>query len=128
MLIWYASEIKNATCCCYCGIVAPLTVDHLIPQAKGGAHSGDNSVWACKSCNSSKDKKDLLDWLEEKDKFLALFLLRRYLKIAINFCKKNDLMEKEPDGDFDIPFSINRIPIKYPSPTEMTLYYNKSTA
>ena len=121
-------KIKNSDRCCYCGTVAPLTVDHLIPQVKGGAHSGDNSVWACQSCNSSKGKKDLLDWLEQKGKFPALFLLRRYLKIAINFCEENDLMEKEQNGNFDLPFSIKKIPIKYPSPAKMTMYYNKSSA
>lgn len=120
-------KIKNSNCCCYCGIVAPLTVDHLIPQAKGGAHSGDNSVWACQSCNSSKGKKDLLDWLEQKGKFPALFLLRRYLKIAINFCEENDLMDKKQNGDFDLPFSIKKIPIKYPSPPNMTMHYDKNS-
>ena len=117
-------KIKNSDRCCYCGILAPLTVDHLIPQAKGGAHSGDNSVWACQSCNSSKGKKDLLEWLEQKGRFPALFLLRRYLKIAINFCTENDLMEKGHNDNFELPFSINKIPTKYPSPTEMTLYYD----
>ena len=35
-----------------------------------------------------KTIKDLLDWLEQKGKFPALFLLRRYLKIVINFCEE----------------------------------------
>ncbi|MCK5540370.1 MAG: hypothetical protein KAI69_05530, partial [Deltaproteobacteria bacterium] len=77
------------------------------------------------SCISSKGKKDLLDWLEQKGEFPALFLLRRYLKIVINFCEENDLMEMETKGDFDLPFSINKIPIKYPSPAKMTMYYDK---
>jgi len=116
-------KIKNANQCCYCGTVATLTVDHLIPQAKGGVHSGDNSVWACQSCNSSKGKKDLLDWSEQKGKFPALFLLRRYLKIVIDFCEENGLMDKDKNEPGELPFSINKIPVKYPSPTEMTMYH-----
>ncbi len=116
-------KIKKANQCCYCGAEAPLTVDHLIPQAKGGAHSGDNSVWACRSCNSSKGKKDLLDWSEQKGEFPALFLLRRYLKIVINFCEVNDLMEAEVGGQFNLPFSIHKIPTQFPAPSEMKMYY-----
>jgi hypothetical protein len=40
--------------CCYCGDRELLTVDHLIPTKRGGANTGDNLVWACRSCNSSK--------------------------------------------------------------------------
>jgi len=119
-------KIRKSNQCCYCGTVAPLSVDHLIPQAKGGAHSGDNSVWACQSCNSSKGKKDLLDWSEQKGVFPALLILRRYLKIVINFCEENDLMENEKNCNSILPFSINKIPVDYPSPVEMTLYYEKS--
>ncbi len=40
--------------CSYCGSREFLSVDHLIPTKRGGANSGDNFVWACRSCNSSK--------------------------------------------------------------------------
>ena len=102
--------------------IEKLTVDHLIPQAKGGAHSGDNSVWACRSCNSSKGKKDLLDWLDQKGQFPPLFLLRRYLKIAINFCKENGFMENEITVEMNLPFQINKIPVNYPAPAELIMY------
>lgn len=39
-----------------------LTLDHVIPLAKGGAHDSNNAVPACKSCNSSKGKKLLSEW------------------------------------------------------------------
>lgn len=44
------------------------TIDHLIPRSKGGAHTWDNVVAACRQCNSRKDDKLLgkrhgeLDW------------------------------------------------------------------
>ena len=41
--------------CAYCGAAdVPLTIDHLIPIANGGAHSKENIVPACLSCNSRK--------------------------------------------------------------------------
>jgi 5-methylcytosine-specific restriction endonuclease McrA len=39
--------------CQYCGGPAE-TVDHLVPRSRGGAHSWENVVAACKSCNSKK--------------------------------------------------------------------------
>lgn len=39
--------------CQYCGGKAE-NLDHVIPQAKGGGHTWDNLVAACKRCNSRK--------------------------------------------------------------------------
>lgn len=44
--------------CAYCGReVEVLTVDHIIPKAKGGKSSFDNCVAACKPCNNRKGDK-----------------------------------------------------------------------
>jgi 5-methylcytosine-specific restriction endonuclease McrA len=41
--------------CVYCDRkMTRLTKDHIIPLSKGGNHSADNVVPACRSCNSSK--------------------------------------------------------------------------
>lgn len=42
--------------CVYCGAsnIKLLTLDHVIPQSKGGPNSWDNLVTACKFCNSEK--------------------------------------------------------------------------
>lgn len=41
--------------CAYCGVCPEvLTQDHVIPLARGGAHTFSNVVPACKSCNSRK--------------------------------------------------------------------------
>jgi predicted RNA-binding Zn-ribbon protein involved in translation (DUF1610 family) len=40
------------------------TADHVVPLCRGGAHSIDNLVIACRSCNSSKGRKTLEQWLE----------------------------------------------------------------
>ena len=42
--------------CVYCGssYLKSLTLDHVIPQSKGGANAWDNLVTACRTCNSEK--------------------------------------------------------------------------
>lgn len=46
--------------CQYCGIQANhLTIDHVIPRHRGGAHVWDNVVSACPSCNRRKGGKTL---------------------------------------------------------------------
>ena len=55
------SEGEN---CVYCGKPAE-TVDHIVPICKGGQDIAENLVPCCKSCNSSKTKKDLVDFLND---------------------------------------------------------------
>jgi 5-methylcytosine-specific restriction endonuclease McrA len=45
--------------CQYCGSAAE-NIDHVIPRSKGGAHSWDNVVAACRPCNTRKRDR-LLD-------------------------------------------------------------------
>jgi len=40
--------------CQYCGTKKDLTLDHVIPSSRGGAHSWMNLVTACKRCNARK--------------------------------------------------------------------------
>lgn len=39
------------------------TVDHVIPLSRGGQHAEGNLVPACRSCNSSKSDKLLIEWI-----------------------------------------------------------------
>ncbi len=39
--------------CAYCGKRAD-TIDHVVPRSRGGAHTWDNCVAACRTCNSKK--------------------------------------------------------------------------
>ena len=52
--------------CAYCGSTENLTLDHIVPLAKGGAHSPDNLCVLCKSCNSSKGMKNLGEWMRSR--------------------------------------------------------------
>lgn len=40
--------------CQYCGTKRDLTIDHVIPRAKGGQDTWTNLVTACKRCNARK--------------------------------------------------------------------------
>ncbi|MBM3176696.1 MAG: HNH endonuclease [Bacteroidetes bacterium] len=40
--------------CQYCGTRKDLTLDHVVPSSRGGAHAWTNLVTACKKCNTSK--------------------------------------------------------------------------
>jgi 5-methylcytosine-specific restriction endonuclease McrA len=42
--------------CQYCGKAAE-NVDHVVPRSKGGPHSWDNVVAACRRCNSRKENR-----------------------------------------------------------------------
>ena len=50
--------------CVYCGEPDPISVDHVIPFAKGGAADITNLVPACGRCNSGKRDRDLKEWLQ----------------------------------------------------------------
>lgn len=61
---WNAIRDRFHGLCAYCS--APATaLDHVVPLAKGGDHTAENVVPACRSCNGSKAAKWLGDWLRE---------------------------------------------------------------
>lgn len=48
--------------CFYCKERPGVTIDHVIPIARGGTHSIGNLVAACQKCNSSKCAKTITEW------------------------------------------------------------------
>lgn len=47
--------MRDGLRCLYCGArTRDLTLDHVMPRSQGGAHSWNNVVSACKSCNHRK--------------------------------------------------------------------------
>jgi 5-methylcytosine-specific restriction endonuclease McrA len=116
-------KLTLGTQCNYCNAQVPLSIDHVVPKYLGGADSGDNLIYACKSCNSSKGKKDLMEWMNFRDEFLPLMVIRRYLKLCIYYCLENDLMDKNL-SEVDVstlPFKLHLIPLKYPRPSTLKL-------
>ena len=50
--------IRDAYTCQYCGRQShDLTIDHVVPRSRGGVHSWENLVSACKPCNHRKGGK-----------------------------------------------------------------------
>ena len=48
--------IRDGFTCQYCGRMggSDLTIDHVVPKSRGGGHSWENLVSACKPCNHRK--------------------------------------------------------------------------
>lgn len=53
---WKIWRRDNFTCQ-YCGVREDLSIDHIIPESKGGQLIENNLVTACKSCNSKKSMR-----------------------------------------------------------------------
>ena len=47
---------RDGWTCQYCGAPAE-NVDHVLPKSRGGRHSWDNVVAACRRCNSKKENR-----------------------------------------------------------------------
>jgi 5-methylcytosine-specific restriction endonuclease McrA len=48
---------RDSHTCQYCGLTLPagrLTIDHVLPQSRGGGWSWTNLVAACPACNAAK--------------------------------------------------------------------------
>jgi len=59
--------------CQYCGIEAAkagknvrLTIDHILPQCKGGPNTFENTVAACSECNNWKDSMSVKEFCRVK--------------------------------------------------------------
>ena len=66
--------------CAYCGTARAHTVDHVRPQARGGAEWSDNLVPACAGCNNAKANMTLEEFREAL--FRARFNLMPHKKTA----------------------------------------------
>jgi len=53
--------------CAYCGSEENITIDHIIPQCKGGKDFTKNVVCCCKSCNQSKGHEHWKLWYVQQD-------------------------------------------------------------
>lgn len=53
-------EVLSPGKCRKCSSVNQLTIDHIIPVAKGGTHDRSNLQCLCRPCN--REKSDRTDW------------------------------------------------------------------
>jgi hypothetical protein len=84
--------------CVYCGSMAELTTDHLIPRSRGGDDSADNVVLACQPCNTSRAEKGVFEWLglKEKNKLHRL-VAGKYLKQLLTLHEQAATLEVTKD-------------------------------
>ena len=67
---WWRNRLARGICH-YCGGTFPpdeLTMDHLVPIARGGKSSHGNVVPACRDCNSRKKYLLPIEWEEYLEK------------------------------------------------------------
>lgn len=67
--------------CVYCGcyIGDDFTIDHVIPQCRGGTNNIDNLVISCIDCNKEKDDMSFDSFMRRfKNGFYADDLLKNY--------------------------------------------------
>ena len=63
--------------CAYCGSQDNLTIDHIVPKAKGGPDFTKNLLCACHDCNQDKAYSPMEDWYLSQE----FFNVDRYEKI-----------------------------------------------
>lgn len=117
-------KLSYPQACCYCGMTHPLSIDHLIPRIMDGSDYSDNLVWACKSCNSSKRDRDLLEWCQVKNNFPSVLLLRRYMKLVARYCETHGLLDT-PLADVTsrrLPFALELLPYTFPDLNSVVLW------
>lgn len=64
---WWKGQLAQGLCH-YCGegfSPSSLSMDHIIPVARGGLSKKSNLVTACKPCNSKKQAKTPVDMIIE---------------------------------------------------------------
>jgi hypothetical protein len=74
--------------CAYCESEENLTLDHVVPQSKGGLDITRNVVCCCKFCNHSKGQTPWEEWYYNQD----FFTQENYKKIC-------DWMKPPPPSD-----------------------------
>lgn len=116
-------KLQTGQLCNYCGSAEKLALDHILPQKYGGKDDAGNLIFACRACNSSKGKKDLMEWVNYRKKFVPLMVIRRYLKLVFSYCHNNELLDKKMEElkEMELPFKIELLPTNYPNPTELVL-------
>lgn len=109
------AKVKAGCHCFYCRKMIPkedLTLDHVFPRVKGGENNIDNIIYVCKSCNSSKGKRELLEWfLLYRNELPPVFVLGHYLRQINAYADENNLknLSFAEVCQMDLPFNPRSI-------------------
>lgn len=82
--------------CCKCQSSVDLTVDHIVPQSKGGTNSDKNLQTMCRKCNMEKGNL-YMTW---KEKLFSFLVTKKEANTLRNemlgaMCSQNILMKKD---------------------------------
>jgi 5-methylcytosine-specific restriction endonuclease McrA len=98
--------IRDHHTCQYCGTHArDLTLDHVIPRSKGGKHTWENLVSACRTCNHRKGGRTMeeakMRLLHQPYRPIAssYYILHQYLDSYIEWRKFIPEWEMQYDSD-----------------------------
>lgn len=108
-------KLLHSNECAYCGIKnVPMTLDHLFAKSRQGSDSGDNLVYCCRSCNSSKRDMDYFEWIEKTGRRVNIEIAERYLKNAYSYCEREKILDEDIENAPDaLPFNLKSIPLQY---------------
>jgi HNH endonuclease len=108
--------------CAYCWTMEAKTADHLLPRIEGGSDASANLVKACRTCNSSKGKKDVFAWFREKEVFPPIDVMQRYMKLAWEHHNAEGDIDKDwLNLTVQSPFRLDLLPDSMPSFQEVSL-------
>ena len=86
--LWKQSIKQSWNCkCAYCESEEEITLDHIIPQIKGGTDHISNVICCCRSCNRSKSHEDWEIWFS-KQEFFTENRLENIIKWRNQFSKQ----------------------------------------
>ena len=116
-------KLQTGQVCNYCGTDEKLSMDHILAKNYVLKDNAENLIYACRSCNSSKGKKDLMEWMIYKEDFFPLMVIRRYLKLTFQYCDENGLLDLpvEEAEQMELPFKVQYIPTDFPAPDTLRL-------
>lgn len=115
-------KMSSADSCWYCGCefsdINVMTLDHVFPRAAGGDSAMDNLVPVCKSCNSSKGKKDLLQWFYEQGYIPAPRVIAQYYRQIYLYAVEHGLLDKHREElqSMSLPFNVDYFIFEFPQP------------
>lgn len=116
-------KLETGSVCNYCGSDEKLSMDHILAKNYVLKDNAENLIYACRSCNSSKGKKDLMEWMIYQEDFFPLMIIRRYLKLTFQYCEEEGLLDLlvEEAKEMELPSKVEYIPVDFPNPDSLRL-------
>jgi len=96
---------RDKCACVYCGSGADLTIDHKLPQSRGGSDDIENLATACRACNAAKRDLTYDEFIDRK---AGNVTVTPYIQITDTDKKQNikpSVAAKPLDADFEAAWS-----------------------